>query len=71
MKKCRTKSSVDPEATLSGKDGGTKSRAYKTRHAIDAESRVIVDGHVTTGQVYMTATGKNLKRLAGAPGFRL
>ncbi len=44
-------SPVDPDATLSGKDGETKALAYKTHHAIDAGSRVIVDCHVTTGAV--------------------
>lgn len=39
----------DPEATLSGKAFETKSLAYKTHHAIDASSRVIIDCHVTTG----------------------
>jgi transposase len=42
---------ADPDATLSGKDGETKALAYKTHHAIDAGSRVIVDCHVTTGAV--------------------
>lgn len=41
----------DPDATLSGKDGEQKALAYKTHHAIDACSRVIVDCHVTTGSV--------------------
>lgn len=41
----------DPDATLSGKDGEQKALAYKTHHAIDAGSRVIVDCHVTTGSV--------------------
>lgn len=39
----------DPEASLSGKAFEAKSLAYKTHHAIDASSRVIVDCHVTTG----------------------
>src|SRR4051812_23053620 len=34
---------ADPEATLSGKAGENKALAYKTHHAIDADSRVIVD----------------------------
>lgn len=42
---------ADPEATLSGKAGENKSLAYKTHHAIDANSRVVVDCHVTTGAV--------------------
>lgn len=41
----------DPEATLAGKAFEAKSLAYKTHHAIDASSRVIVDCHVTTGNV--------------------
>ncbi|MEN0059380.1 MAG: transposase, partial [Bdellovibrio sp.] len=41
----------DPEATLSGKAFESKSLAYKAHHTIDADSRVIVDCHVTTGIV--------------------
>lgn len=44
-------SPADPEATLSGKSGEAKGLSYKTHHAIDAGSRVIVDCHVTTGAV--------------------
>ena len=33
----------DPDATLSWKAGETKSLAYKTHHAIDASSRVIIE----------------------------
>ncbi len=44
-------SPTDPDATLSGKEGEQKALAYKTHHAIDAGSRVIVDCHVTTGSV--------------------
>jgi transposase len=44
-------SPVDPDATLSGKAGETKSLQYKTHHAIDADSRVILDCPVTTGSV--------------------
>lgn len=43
--------SSDPDATLSGKGTEAKSLAYKTHHTIDADSRVIVDCHVTTGAV--------------------
>lgn len=42
-------SASDPDASLSGKAGEAKSLAYKTHHAIDASSRVIIDCHVTTG----------------------
>jgi len=42
---------ADPEATLSGKAGENKALAYKTHHAIDAGSRVVIDCHVTTGSV--------------------
>lgn len=42
---------ADPEATLSGKAGEEKALAYKTHHTIDADSRVVVDCHVTTGAV--------------------
>jgi transposase len=42
-------SASDPDASLSGKKGEAKSLSYKTHHAIDASSRVIVDCHVTTG----------------------
>jgi transposase len=44
-------SPADPEATLSGKAGESKALAFKTHHAIDASSRVIIDCHVTTGSV--------------------
>ena len=44
-------SPVDPDATLSGKAHETKSLSYKTHHAIDAGSRVVIDCHVTTGSV--------------------
>jgi transposase len=44
-------SPADPDATLSGKAGEQKALAFKTHHAIDADSRVIVDCHVTTGAV--------------------
>jgi transposase len=44
-------SPADPDATLSGKAGEQKALAYKSHHAIDAGSRVIVDCHVTTGAV--------------------
>jgi len=44
-------SPADPEATLSGKSGETKALNYKTHTAIDADSRVVVDCHVTTGAV--------------------
>ncbi len=44
-------SPVDPDATLAGKTHETKSLSYKTHHAIDAGSRVIIDCHVTTGSV--------------------
>jgi transposase len=39
----------DPDATLSGKAFEAKSLAYKTHSAIDADSRVIVDCHLTSG----------------------
>jgi hypothetical protein len=42
-------SPTDPDATLSGKHGEYKALRYKTHHMIDADSRVIVDCHVTTG----------------------
>jgi transposase len=44
-------SSSDKDATLSGKAFEAKSLAYKTHSAIDADSRVIVDCHLTTGAV--------------------
>jgi transposase len=40
-------SPTDPDATLSGKHGEYKALRYKTHHMIDADSRVIVDCHVT------------------------
>jgi len=42
-------SSSDPDAGLSGKAFEAKSLAYKTHSAIDADSRVIVDCHLTSG----------------------
>ena len=42
-------SPVDPEATLAGKHMEYKSLRYKTHHIADADSRVILDCHVTTG----------------------
>ena len=42
---------ADPDATLSGKASESKSLSYKTHQTIDADSRVIVDCHVTTGSV--------------------
>ena len=47
-------SKSDPEATLSGKHGEYKSLRYKTHNMADAESRVILDCHVTTGIVAET-----------------
>lgn len=41
----------DPEATLSGKHMEYKSLRYKTHDIVDADSRVILDCHVTTGAV--------------------
>lgn len=49
-------SKTDPDATLSGKSGEYKALNYKTHHMIDAESRVIVDCHVTTGADSETKT---------------
>jgi len=44
-------SKTDPDCTLAGKANEYKSLAYKTHHMIDADSRVIIDAHVTTGAV--------------------
>jgi transposase len=44
-------SKSDPESGLSGKAFEAKSLAYKTHCAIDADSRVIIDCHVTAGSV--------------------
>jgi transposase len=44
-------SKSDPDATLAGKASEYKSLAYKTHETIDADSRVIIDAHVTTGAV--------------------
>ncbi len=44
-------SKSDPESTLAGKAHEYKSFAYKAHHVIDADSRVIIDPHVTTGAV--------------------
>jgi len=41
----------DPDATLSGKHMEYKSLRYKAHHIADADSRVILDCHVTTGSV--------------------
>jgi transposase len=48
-------SPTDPEATLTGKHMEYKSLRYKTHHIADADSRVILDCHVTTGR---TSEGK-------------
>jgi transposase len=42
-------SPIDPDATLAGKHMEYKSLRYKTHHIADADSRVILDCHVTTG----------------------
>ena len=44
-------SKSDPESGLSGKAFEAKSLSYKTHSAIDADSRVIIDCHVTAGSV--------------------
>jgi transposase len=44
-------SKSDPDCTLAGKASEYKSLAYRTHHMIDADSRVIMDAHVTTGAV--------------------
>jgi len=49
-------SETDPDATLSGKSGEYKALNYKTHHMIDADSRVIVDCHITTGADSETKT---------------
>lgn len=45
-------SKTDPEATLSGKADEPKTLRYKVHGTADAESRVILDCHVTTGSVH-------------------
>ena len=49
-------SKTDPDATLSGKSGEYKALNYKAHHMIDADSRVIVDCHITTGADSETKT---------------
>lgn len=49
-------SKTDPDATLSGKNGEYKALNYKTHHMIDADSRVIIDCHITTGADSETKT---------------
>lgn len=45
-------SQTDPDSTLSGKDTEAKSLRYKIHGTADADSRVILDCHVTTGSVH-------------------
>lgn len=42
----------DPDARISGKTGVPKGLYYKVHNAIDAKSRVILDPHVTAGNVH-------------------
>jgi hypothetical protein len=49
-------SKTDPDASLSGKNGEYKALNYKTHHMIDADSRVIIDCHITTGADSETKT---------------
>ena len=44
-------SRTDPDATLAGKQGEWKGLRYKAHEIIDGTSRVILDCHVTTGNV--------------------
>lgn len=44
-------SKSDPDSTLAGKAHEYKSLAFKAHHIIDANSRVVMDAHVTTGAV--------------------
>ena len=43
------RSRTDPEATLAEKKGSPRQLKYKVHQSIDADSRVILDTHVTTG----------------------
>lgn len=43
------RSRTDPDATLAQKKGSPRQLKYKVHQSIDAESRVILDTHVTTG----------------------
>ena len=42
-------SQTDPESTMAGKEGEMKQLRYKVHDAIDRDSRIVVDTHVTTG----------------------
>jgi hypothetical protein len=42
-------SRTDPDATLAQKKGTPRQLKYKVHQSIDADSRVILDTHVTTG----------------------
>lgn len=42
----------DPDAALSGKTGIPKGLYYKVHSAVDAKSRIILDPHVTSGNVH-------------------
>jgi transposase len=41
----------DPEATLAGKRGARIQLRYKTHSSVDADTKIILDCHVTTGNV--------------------
>ena len=40
---------TDPDATLAQKRGSPRQLKYKVHQSIDADTRVILDTHVTTG----------------------
>ncbi len=50
--KRRPYSHTDPDATLARKDRTPLQLKYKVHQTIDAESRGILDTHVTTGAVH-------------------
>ena len=51
------KSTTDEDAAMSGKKGVPRGLYYKVHNAVDAESRIILDPHVTTASVH---DGKSL-----------
>lgn len=55
-------SETDPDANLSEKSGEYKALNYNTHHKIDADSRVIVDCHITIG------TQRNKNSIRGRRG---
>ena len=59
-----------PDATLARKDRTPLQLKYKVHQTIDAETRIILDTHVTTGAVHDSQPYlEQLQRVSGAMGF--